>query len=252
MRIEKPTPGLELQLRRLWKDSFGDSDAFLDCFFSTAYSPERCRCLLADEELAAALYWFDVSCDGNKMAYLYAVATAPSCRGQGFCRALMESTHRHLAELGYHGTILVPDGESLTRMYAGMGYRPCCGIAEFFSAMGSDPVPLHRVDGAEYARLRRQLLPRGGVIQEEENLAFLETQAQFWAGLGFLLAARREEDTLHGLELLGDTTAAPGILSALGTAYGDFRAPGGSKPFAMFLPLTPGTEAPSYFGLAFD
>ena len=30
-------------LRELWKKAFGDTDEFLDLFFSTAYSPDRCR-----------------------------------------------------------------------------------------------------------------------------------------------------------------------------------------------------------------
>ncbi len=252
MRIDAPTPSLTHPLRRLWVDAFGDSDAFLDSFFATAYAPERCRCLTLEDSLAAALYWFDTTCNGKKMAYIYAVATAPAFREQGFCRALMGNTHQHLTALGYHGALLVPDGASLTRMYAGLGYRPCCGIREFVCAMGSDPVPLRRIDTGEYARLRRQLLPRGGVIQEGENLRFLETYAEFYAGLDFLLAAHREKDTLLGLELLGNTEAAPGILSALGMALGKFRTPGTLQPFAMFLPLRAHTEAPSHFGLAFD
>lgn len=252
MRIDAPTPSLIPQLRRLWKDAFGDSDAFLDSFFSTAYSPNRCRCVTVDSRLAAALYWFDISCNGEKMAYIYAVATAPAFREQGFCRALMGNTHNHLAALGCRGALLVPDGESLTRMYAGLGYRPCCGIREFVCAMGSAPVDIRRIDTREYARLRRQLLPRGGVIQEGANLDFLETYAEFYAGLDFLLAARREGDRLLGLELLGNAGAAPGILSALGAAQGEFRTPGTHQPFAMFLPLQPHTEAPGHFGLAFD
>lgn len=252
MRIDAPTPGLLPQLRGLWKDAFGDGDAFLDTFFSTAYSPDRCRCVTVDGQVAAALYWFDVSCMGEKMAYLYAVATAPAFRKQGFCRALMGNTHNHLTALGYHAALLVPDGEALTRMYTGLGYRPCCGIREFVCAMGSDPVPLRRIDTGEYARLRRQLLPPGGVIQEGENLTFLETYAEFYAGLDFLLAAHREEDSLVGLELLGNADAAPGILSALGLPRGRFRTPGDAQPFAMFLPLKPGTQAPTHFGLAFD
>ena len=252
MRIDAPTPGLVPQLRGRWKDAFGDGDAFLDTFFSVAYSPDRCRCVTVEGRLAAALYWFDISSRDQKMAYLYAVATAPAFREQGFCRALMGNTHNHLAALGYHAALLVPDGEALTRMYTGLGYRPCCGIREFVCAMGSEPAALRRVDTEEYARLRRQLLPPGGVIQEGENLTFLETYAEFYAGLDFLLSAHREEDSLVGLELLGNADAAPGILSALGLPRGRFRTPGTHQPFAMFLPLTPDTQAPAHFGLAFD
>jgi len=41
------------QLRQLWKTAFGDTDAFLDSFFRTAFSPVRCRCILEEDRIAA-------------------------------------------------------------------------------------------------------------------------------------------------------------------------------------------------------
>ena len=40
-------------------------------------------------------------------------------------------------------------------------------------------------------------------------------------------------------------------VAALGCAAGHFRAPGPGKPFAMYHPLCV-SQAPAYFGLAFD
>lgn len=252
MTIDHPTPEQTALLRQLWKAAFGDSDAFLDSFFSTAFSYDRCMCITVEDQVAAALYWFDVSCHGQPMAYLYAVATAPAYREQGYCHDLMHYTHSHLAARGYRASILVPDGTALSRLYAGLGYRSCSAISEFVCSAGGDPAPMHRIDAAEYARRRRDLLPEGGVIQEGASLAFLAQQAQFYSGLGFLLAARQEGDTLTGIELLGNAGIAPGILLSLGAAYGSFRTPGSGTPFAMFLPLADGVQPPGYFGLAFD
>ena len=86
MTIDAPNVEQTAWLRRLWKEAFGDSDAFLDRFFTIAYSPDRCRCVTADGRVTAALYWFDCDCQGEKLAYLYAVATAQDCRGRGLCR----------------------------------------------------------------------------------------------------------------------------------------------------------------------
>ena len=252
MKIDFPAPGQVPLLRALWKDAFGDSDAFLDSFFTTAFSPTRCRCVTVGRDVAAALYWFDVSCEGQKMAYLYAVATAPAYREQGLCRALMGDTQAHLALRGYEGALLVPEGENLSRMYRGLGYGGCTAIREFVCAAGQEPAALHRIDREEYARLRREFLPQGGVVQEGENLLFLETQAQFYKGMDFLAALVPGEDTLTCPELLGNADAAPGILLALGIPYGTFRTPGMGKPYAMFLPLTEEAVTPRYFGLAFD
>ena len=42
MRIDHPTDAEISGLRQLWKEAFGDTDGFLDAFFSTGFSPERC------------------------------------------------------------------------------------------------------------------------------------------------------------------------------------------------------------------
>lgn len=240
-------------LRCLWKQAFGDTEEYLDAFFGTAFLPERSLCAFDGEVLTGMLFWFDVSCEERKMAYLYAVATAPEYRGRGVCRQLMTRTQELLRARGYAGAMLVPVTDALRQMYASFGYSDCTGISETFCAAGTVPAPLHRIDTAEYARLRRQLLPAGGVVQEKENLALLETQVKFYRGADFLLAARHmEEGALFGTELLGNAAAAPGILLALGCPRGTFRTPGNKIPYAMFLPLEEGAQAPRYFGFSFD
>ncbi len=251
MRIDFPTPEDIPGLRRLWQEAFGDDDAFLDVFFSTAYSPRRCRCIRADGSIAAMLFWFDCRVGQEKLAYLYAVATAESHRGRGLCHALMEDTHRHLAALDYQGAILVPGSEELFRLYAGMGYENATTALEFDAPAGS-PIPLEPLTKAEYARRRAQLLPPGSVIQDGENLDFLAGFASFYGSGTLLWAATVEGDSLHVMELLGDPAAAPGIVAAQGAAAGHFRTPGGKKPFAMYRSLGEYGTVPQYFGLAFD
>lgn len=242
MKIDYP---LEMQipgLRSLWKEAFGDSDAFLDIFWDTAFSADRCRCITVDGQVAAALYWFDCRLDDRPIAYVYAVATAKTFRGQGLCRKLMDDTRLLLADLGYSGIILVPEMH-LIGMYEGMGYKVCSYVREFTCRASSNPVVLQEISAAEYADLRRQYLPKGGVVQENENLQFLSGISKLYTGDGFLYA--------DDAELLGNTDAAPGILAALGKTSGTFRCPGNEIPFAMYLPLD-NQRAPAYFGLAFD
>lgn len=251
MEISYPTPALVPQLQTLWQLAFGDEEAFLHSFFAQVYRPERCRCAVIDGQAAAVLYWFDVEARGRKLAYLYAVATHPDLRRRGFCRALMEDTHALLTQLGYDGVLLLPAEAWLRPMYREMGYRDCCTVSQFSCTAGA-PVPIRVIGPEEYARLRRNYLPDGGVIQEGKNLNMLSLLAETYAGGDFILAAAPEGEQLNGLELLGNRAAAPGILAALGYAAGTFRTPGGGTPFAMFRPLTEAVPAPTYFGLAFD
>ena len=236
-------------LKKLWKQAFGDEDAFLDLFFTTAYAAGRCRWLEAEGRPAAALYWFDCSCNGAKYAYIYAVATDTAFRGQGLCRRLMDETHAVLQAQGYAGAILVPGEPGLFEMYAKMGYRVMSGV-ESISCTAGAPTDVQEASIEAYAAKRRSLLPPGGVLQENENLRFLSGYARLYTGKDFALAALRDGEKLVGLELLGDSDAAPGIVAALGCKEGRFRIPG-SVPFAMYHPLSD-APAPTYFGLAFD
>ena len=236
-------------LKSLWKQAFGDDDAFLDLFFSTAYAPERCRWLAVEDRLAAVLYWFDCTWSGTKYAYIYAVATDNAFRGQGLCRRLMEDTHQALLTQGYAGAILVPGEPGLFEMYRKMGYREMGGMKSFFCAPAA-PIELQEVSMETYAAKRRSLLPPGGVAQEGSSLAFLAGYARLYCGADFVLAAVSDSNKLLGLELLGNADAAPGIVAALGCDEGSFRIPG-SAPFAMYHPLSD-SPAPAYFGLAFD
>jgi len=252
MRIEHPTPHHILQQRQLWQTAFGDPDWFLDSFFRTAYDPLRCRCVLEGDTIAAILYWIDCIVEDQTLAYIYAVVTHPDHRGKGLCRTLMADTHALLTSRGYSGAVLVPQKESLRKMYAGMGYKNAGSLTLFSCEAADTPLPLRAVGPEEFAALRKALLPEKAVLQEGPGLAFLADQLQFYAGDGLLLAAYGEKDTLHVMELLGDPVHAPGILKALHHSRGKFRVPGGNTPFAMFHPLTASAIVPEYFGFAFD
>ena len=239
-------------LRQLWQEAFGDDDEFLDKFFDFGYSPDRCRFIPDGDNVAAALYWFDVSCQGQKMAYIYGVATGNAYRNRGLCRRLMEETRAALADSGYAGILLVPQNPGVIRMYEKMGYTPCTQLREFRATAQTPAAPLRKISREEYALRRRALLPDGGVIQEGANLDFLESYAAFYGGENFVAAIAMEGGKLHCPEILGDASLAPGILEALGCGEGTFRCPGQGTAFAMYLPLTHGCPRPGHFGHAFD
>ena len=250
MNIDYPSPEQLTQLQQLWQEAFGDDGDFLTHFYTHGFAPDRCRCVTIDGQIVAALYWFDCSFRQKPLAYLYGIATAKAHRGKGLCRILLENTHSHLKYLGYAGAVLVPAEAKLFTMYEKLGYTLCSSVEEFNCRAGDTPVSLRSIDAEEYGRLRRELLPENGVVQEGENLAFLGSFAQFYAGADFVAAVNRDEKCFVP-ELLGNADAAPGILAALHKKEGHFRIPGTEKPFAMYHTLSD-LPAPEYFGLAFD
>jgi hypothetical protein len=102
------------------------------------------------------------------------------------------------------------------------------------------------------------------VIQEGENLDFLSTQAKFYTGnvvslseepsckKAFALAASIENENLYGIELLGDSSLASGIVHALNCKDGTFFTPGKNETFTMYHKLLEDSIMPTYFGIAFD
>lgn len=250
MSIKHPEKKHIPVLRALWKEAFGDEDAFLDLFFETGFSPERCLTLWRQERLAAALYWFDCTSRGQKAAYVYAVATDKSFRGQGLCHQLMEALHTSLARQGYAMAILVPGSGSLFRLYESMGYETFGGLREISAQAARQSVSVRKLTTEEYALRRKAFLPEGGVIQEGPLLQVLADGSAFYEGEDFLLCARVEDGKLFAPELLGNTAAAGGILAALECREGRFRAPG-QNPFAMVKCLVP-CEKPAYFSFALD
>ncbi len=249
--IIKPPEAADIPaLRQLWQEAFEDEDAFLDSFFATAWSAGRSRCAVLEDGIASGLYWFDCRCRGEKIAYLYAVATAKRHRGQGLCRALMENTHCLLRANGYAGAVLVP-ADGLIPFYASMGYRVCGYLTEFTRAAAERSVPLEKLDRSRFQKLRERYLPEGGVIQTGANLAFLGSFADFYAGEDFCLCGSVQNGIFSCQELLGNPQAAAGIVKALNCRQGSFRTPGNGRPFAMYRPLSP-AQPPTYFGLAMD
>lgn len=252
MTCNHPTQEQVPRLLSLWKRVFGEYGDFWENFLDTAFSPEQCLCLMENGEISASLTWMDGTLGDQKLAYIYAVMTHPAHRGRGLCRRLMEEAHRHLQGNGYAAALLVPADEGLRQMYRTMGYRSCTGFSEFTQTAGETPIPLRSLTASEFALQRRSFLPEGGVEQEGSSLAFLARQEGFFLGEDFLLTAHVKGNVLHATELLGDVTAAPGIVKAFGCQKGIFRTPGDKQPFAMYHPLRPDARMPRYLGFDFD
>lgn len=240
------------QLRKLWKEAFGDSDVFLDAFFAYGFSSRRCRCITKGDTVVSVLYWFEVTYRHQRFAYLYAVATAADYRGQGLFSALLADTMQVLTAEGFDGILLVPETEKLARMYEKFGFTCCTTVDSLDISADKTPADMEEVGVETFAGLRRKLLPEGGVLQEDAVLTFLASQCHFWAGAGWLAAGQVYEGKLVCQEFLGDRRAMGGLLRALEVPAGTFRTAGKSTPFAYLLPLKADCERPNYFALALD
>lgn len=255
MIIDAPKREQILELRKLWKEAFKDSDAFLDGFFENVFSFERCRCVIDEGKVVASLYWFDCEYEKRKAAYLYAIATLETYRGRGLCSALMRDTHEHLRERGYSFAMLVPASKELFSFYEKFGYGVCTFVNETCVFASEERLDIKRISAEEYGTRRRAMLPERSMIQERENLVMLDMTAELYFADGVLAALQRDKEKhqVRIVELLGDVSLAPRIIGTLGYEKGSVRMPGKERAFTMSFSLD-GTDIafPKYFGLAFD
>ncbi len=238
-------------LKSLWKQAFGDTDAFIDGFFQTGFAPRRCRCVYAGDQPVSVLYWFDCLWQGNPVAYLYAIATDKQFRGQGLFRELLQNTHAYLADLGYAGAVLVPAEKDLFPMYEKLGYRPFAGRKKVTVFAGISPHPVESVSGEVYLRRRSACLPENSVCHREKALAFAATYADFYADEQCTFCAAKVQETLYFQEFFGDPSLLPGIVKSLGAAKGIVPLPG-NAPFAMYHSFIGDKFTPQHFAMALD
>ena len=248
MRIDQPDQAQIPELLQMWKDAFGEYGGFWEMFLRTAFLQEHCRCVTVDGQAAAALYWFDGSCGGQKTAYIYAVVTRPEYRGKGLCRVLLEDTHAHLKAQGYAGAVLKP-ASGLFPFYTRLGYVTSGYISRFTASAGSVPIHLKDLSSKEYGLLRKTYLPENGIVQEGITLNYLRTFAKFYACEDAIVCTSREEPVIF--EYLGNPHSAPGILAALGIQSAEIPTVGNDIPFAMFYPLNC-TKIPGYLGISLE
>lgn len=264
-------------LCRLWKLAFGDSDAYIDCFFAACPDPERVLVLEDTRGLQAMAAWFDmplVSADGGQWpgAYLYAVATHPDRRGRGYAGRLLAWAGEWLWARGFACLTTVPANTSLHRFFAGNGFSEQFSHVEreLVPDMTIVPAPLGAVGADEYGQLReRQLTGRAYVGCDGAGLAYQQAVCRLSGGGLFRVGSgcacvERAGETAVVKELLAPAEEYPAILAALArevsAARWLVRTPCASgqegMPFAVvrWLEERPAQweENGGYFGLAFD
>lgn len=250
MIIDKPQLSDVPALRRLWQQAFGDTDSYLDLFFSQCFCPEHSLCIRAGGTPVCMLYYFPCTWNGQPLAYLYALATDRAYRNRGLSRRLTEQFNSTVQAKGYAGSVVAPADETLIPFYAKMGYRPLGGMDTCQVVAAGEPAVLQQLSLAEYLQLRPRFLPAGGVLQEGSEMQLLADQVDFYTGKDFLFCITKTAPTFAP-EFLGSTAAMPGVLAALGYPDGKFRIKG-TAPFAMFRPLNGTTDTPSYFAFILD
>lgn len=115
----------------LWKETFHDSDRYIDLVFNTYFDPENVFVRFDGDRLVAMMlcisYPFRVkTCSGTFLTkdgvYLCGLATRPEYRRMGIMSRLMNEAEDEMIRRGKDLLFLIPADEHLRSYYARMGY----------------------------------------------------------------------------------------------------------------------------------
>ena len=119
-------------MKELWKDTFHDSDRYIDLVFDTYFSIENSFVRYHENRIIAAMlcvaYEFQILTDeGNKRplkgVYLCGLATHPEWRRRGIMADLMKEAEEDIKSRGFDFTFLIPADDHLREYYKKKGYR---------------------------------------------------------------------------------------------------------------------------------
>lgn len=119
-------------MKELWKDTFHDSDRYIDIVFDTYFSIENSFVRYHENRIIAAMlcvaYEFQIlTNEGNKRQikgmYLCGLATHPEWRMRGIMSDLMKEAEEDIKSRGFDFAFLIPADDHLREYYKKKGYR---------------------------------------------------------------------------------------------------------------------------------
>ena len=111
----------------MWKTVFGDSDEYMQLYFSEKYRSENTFLYFHNAKAVSSLqilpFRFTFWGEEITMGYLSGLCTLPQARGKGFMSRLIEAALSEMAQRGIALAGLVPQEEKLMNFYRLFGFE---------------------------------------------------------------------------------------------------------------------------------
>lgn len=268
------------QVKALWKQAFGDSEAAIELYFQSFHRNENMLLDTCGGIVRAMLSMLplELHMAGKVLParYVFAVATHRDYQKQGISTHLVKQACQYMQEQGTAAALLVPARPELFAFYQRCGFCTQFYLKRVpFSPVRTVPHGLHMSDcsSADYYRIRQ--MTYGACIPfaawEPASLDFIMRYMRLYGDMFFrftsgtggeaALYCRRQQDTLIVKEIATGTIAQEQILHCLAervpAARYEVQLPAGPEsgyPFGMLRSFTAASqflERP-YFNLAMD
>ncbi|MGI6030927.1 MAG: GNAT family N-acetyltransferase [Eubacteriales bacterium] len=141
--IRRASPADKTAVMEMWDRVFGESDAYMELYFTQKYRDDQCYLSERDGVICSSLqvlpYDFGLWEDRVRMGYISGVATLSEFRGQGEMTQLLEGTLRGMEQDGYTLATLIPASSSLFGLYRRFGFGTCFHIRSRWVALTPGP-----------------------------------------------------------------------------------------------------------------
>lgn len=231
--------------KALWRETFSDSDAFVDWFFANRYRPEWSVGLFEGEKLITAIHGtpMELSLGGGSCRALMTsgVATVPAERGRGHMHEAMRFLQAHAKAQGIEALFNHPQTPG---SYARLGFRNST-FTKYWQGGGSPAAgeigPFS--EAAAYGIYQRMSARYAGFAMRSPEAFHQKLQDYFTDGAeGFMMYAQGspvgycvyyDGDSVYGEEVLS--------LSSYGPLLHELRVRAGGRQASAKLP--PDAEA---------
>ena len=154
------------ECRRLWKETFGDSDAFIEHFIRDFYDSSNMLCIEEKARIVSMLHMVPFKMGSKDVGYIYAVATEEKSRGKGYATLLIEKAIAAAKAIGYAALVTIPADEGLRLFYSRFGFT------------GSHPVTFKGTGNFDFGTGEKRndvalLLPLEGTLIIEERMSLV-------------------------------------------------------------------------------
>lgn len=122
-------------LLKIYRESFSDSEEYVENFFKRYYSPRRTVCVFADGGIVSALYLMHLNAEfyGKQIPapLIVGAATAKLQRGKGYFKRLIAKTVKKFSDAEEPFLLLYPSDEKIRETYERMGFCNVSFVSEF-------------------------------------------------------------------------------------------------------------------------